>query len=231
MTNNEALQIGKSVTTALAHVRPHNMLARSILSSPPHRFNFSKENRAVDTIDMGKPGTLQAYVKETLRGARKSWGFGGYGEDRSFYRSPLFQSDDEPRTVHLGIDIWLSPGTRIYAPIGGRVHSFQVNTAFLDYGPTIILEHDVSDVRFYTLYGHLSTDSLTGLSVGKQIAAGEEFARLGKESENGSWAPHLHFQIIGNMLGKSGDFPAVAKRSEQGFYLALCPNPEHLFRT
>jgi murein DD-endopeptidase MepM/ murein hydrolase activator NlpD len=205
------------------------MLSTSLLQASAHRFDFSPRNKAVERIDMAKRGTLQAHVAHTLTSVGKTWGFGGYGEDRSFYRSPLFTKDGEPRTVHLGIDVWLPARTLVFAPIIGVVHSFQNNQHFLDYGPTVILEHTVSSVHFYTLYGHLSTDSLTGLSVGKEVPAGTELARLGTEAENGNWAPHLHFQIIGDLLGKSGDFPAVAKRSEKDFYLALCPNPELLF--
>ena len=179
---------------------------------------------------MAKRGALQAYVDATLAKSGRTWGFGGYGEDRSFYRSPLFTKDGEPRTVHLGVDVWLKSGTPISVPIAGRVHSFQINKEFLDYGPTIILEHNLSGVRFSTLYGHLSTGSLSGFLVGKEIPAGAEIPRLGTEDENGNWAPHLHFQIIGDLLGKSGDYPAVAKASEQEFYLALCPDPNLLLR-
>jgi len=53
-------------------------------------------------------------------------------------------------------------GTPVFAPLGGVVHAFADNSAPLDYGPVIILRHDVNGVTFYTLYGHLSRASLQG---------------------------------------------------------------------
>lgn len=229
MNTQETKTIGRRIERALAHIPKADMLPRSFLDATPFRFDFSKENKEVAAIDTTKPGRLQKYIDTTLRRGGRTWGMGGYGEDRRWYQSPLFTNGVEPRTVHLGIDIWLSAGTPIFLPIAGTIHSFQNNAAFLDYGPTIILEHIISDVHFFTLYGHLSMDSLSGLSVGENKAAGAEVGRIGTEEENGNWAPHLHFQIIGDMLGKRGDFPAVAKQSEKDLYLALCPNPELLF--
>jgi hypothetical protein len=41
-----------------------------------------------------------------------------------------------------------------------------------DYGPTIILEHRLDSIPFFTLYGHLSRPSLEGLEPGLAFAAG-----------------------------------------------------------
>lgn len=220
---------GKDIQNALKSIQAAPMLPTPILRASAHRFDFSARNISVEQVDMTKHGALQAYIGATLAAHKKTWGWGGYSEERSWYISPLFTAAGEPRTVHLGIDVWLLADTPIYAPIKGVVHSFQNNQNFLDYGPTIIIEHKISGTHFFTLYGHLSVDSLQHLTAGSAIPAGGEVGRVGEEFENGSWAPHLHFQIIGDMLGKSGDFPGVAKRSEKDFYLALCPNPELLF--
>jgi len=106
---------------------------------------------------------------------------GGYMEDRSIYDSPVFASgDQEPRTLHLGIDVFAAAGAPVFSPLEGLVHSFQVNGGELDYGPTIILEHSPTpDLTFWTLYGHLSEDSLLGLEEGDPISAGETLAELG----------------------------------------------------
>ena len=119
----------------------------------------------------------------------------------------------------------LPAGSEIYSPLQAKVHSFQDNNHLLDYGPTIILEHELDGVVFYTLYGHLSRTSLTGLEAGKEIEKGQKIAELGTSNENGQWPPHLHFEIISDMLGKQGDFAGVAKVSEKEYYLNLCPNP------
>jgi murein DD-endopeptidase MepM/ murein hydrolase activator NlpD len=150
---------------------------------------------------------------------------GGYDEDRVVYRaSALFGTEEEPRTVHLGVDVWTDAGTPLRAPLAAEVHSRAVNDRFGDYGGTVILGHD----GFYTLYGHLAHRSVAGLREGQAIAAGEVFAWLGAPEENGGWPPHLHFQRIEDMLDFRGDFPGVARRSERARWLALCPDPMDL---
>lgn len=171
---------------------------------------------ALDDPDM-KPG-------QPLRAA-------GYGEDRSLYTQKLFaKPGEEPRTLHLGLDIFAAAGMHVTTPLHGRVHSFRDNAQPGDYGPTIILEHEpLPGVVFHTLYGHLSRASLEGLSEGQALAAGSPLGRLGAREENGGWAPHLHFQIIldigpDTLLGR-GDYPGVCKRSESALWLSGCPDP------
>jgi murein DD-endopeptidase MepM/ murein hydrolase activator NlpD len=155
--------------------------------------------------------------------------YGGYGEDRSVYTQELFAPEgEEPRTVHLGLDIFAPHGTEVFTPLPGRVHSSRINDNPGDYGPTIILEHDAAGTKFYTLYGHLSRDSLKGLKPGDAFMAGERIASLGTKRENGGWPPHLHFQIILDIGGARGDFPGVCRRSERETWLALCPDPRPL---
>jgi peptidoglycan LD-endopeptidase LytH len=155
---------------------------------------------------------------------------GGYGEDRSLYTQALFAPDgEEPRTVHLGIDIFAPAGADVMTPLAGRVHSSRVNEAPGDYGPTIILEHEPAPgLVFHTLYGHLSRDSLKGLKPGAAFMAGEPIAQLGTKRENGGWPPHLHFQIILEIGDAKGDYPGVCRRSEQDRWLAICPDPRPL---
>ena len=155
---------------------------------------------------------------------------GGYGEDRAVYGSELFSpKGEEPRTVHLGLDIFAPSGAQVFAPLAGRVHSFQNNAGLGNYGPTIILEHDAGAASaVHTLYGHLSRQSLVGLSVGRGFAAGEPIGRLGPPPENGDWRPHLHVQVVLDIKDAWGDFPGACRRSEQGRWLAICPDPRPL---
>lgn len=151
---------------------------------------------------------------------------GGYGEDRSLYTQALFApAGEEPRTVHLGVDIFAPAGSDVFTPLDARVHSFQINDHPGDYGPTIILEHRPAGLVFRTLYGHLSRDSIKGLKPGAAFMAGERIAALGTKRENGGWPPHLHFQIILDIGSAKGDYPGVCKRSERETWLAMCPDP------
>lgn len=155
---------------------------------------------------------------------------GGYGEDRGVYSQVLFAPEgEEPRTVHLGFDIFAPAGTDVITPLNARVHSSRINDQPGDYGPTIILEHAAAPgLVFHTLYGHLSRDSLKGLKPGSAFMAGEKFAELGTKRENGGWAPHLHFQVILDIGSAKGDYPGVCRRSEMEHWLAICPDPAPL---
>ncbi|MDJ0840964.1 MAG: aminotransferase class III-fold pyridoxal phosphate-dependent enzyme [Acidobacteriota bacterium] len=174
----------------------------------------------------GTDGTT-GEVFDRMRAAGSELALGRYNENRNLYGTGNFMPADgsEPRTVHIGVDLFLMPGSPVYAPLDAAVHSFADNAERLDYGPTIILEHRLDEVVFYSLYGHLSPDSLDGLHVGKQVNAGERIASIGAAPRNGGWAPHLHFQLMVDMLDKQGDFPGVAKQSERGVWLDLCPDP------
>jgi murein DD-endopeptidase MepM/ murein hydrolase activator NlpD len=148
--------------------------------------------------------------------------YGGYGEDRGVYAaSPLFDGEEEPRTIHLGIDVWTDAGTPVCTPLDAVVHSTAINDAYGDYGGTVILAHD----GFFTLWGHLAHREVLELADGAVLAAGAAFARLGSREENGGWPPHLHLQQILDLLDRRGDFPGVARRSERARWLSLCPDP------
>jgi 4-aminobutyrate aminotransferase-like enzyme len=155
---------------------------------------------------------------------------GRYDEPRLLYVSAAFANGgrvtDERRTVHIGLDLFAEAGTPVYAPFAGRVHAFADNDAPCDFGPVIILEHATDDgTPFYTLYGHLSRESLKGLKVGQPIRAGKKFARLGTPDVNGNWTPHLHLGIMADMFGLGTEFPVVARPSFRQEWLSFCPDP------
>ena len=107
---------------------------------------------------------------------------------------------------------------------------FAFNNQYGDYGPTIILKHQLEGQTFYTLYGHLSLDSLDGLYENKPVLAGEKIASIGNYPINGDWPPHLHFQIIIDMGIYKGDFPGVFSIQDQEYYLSVCPDPDLILR-
>jgi peptidoglycan LD-endopeptidase LytH len=178
---------------------------------------------------------FKEYVNNLLHKHNAVYGIGGYGENRMIYNPfSLFKKNkdenttliDEPRTLHLGIDIWAQAGTPVFAPMGGSIHSFTNNNNRGDYGATIILQHQLDGVVFYTLYGHLSLKDIAGLQKGRYITHGETIAHFGDVHENGHWPPHLHFQIITDMEMREGDYPGVCRLSEADKYLRNCPDPD-----
>ena len=157
-------------------------------------------------------------------------GIGCYDEARAIYISDAYrqQRDQMPemRTIHMGMDLHMAPGSSIQAFYDGKVHSLKNNAAKYDYGPTIILSHETEEgFIFYTLYGHLSISSLENLSVGQRMDRGEKFAEIGDSAVNGGWPPHLHFQIITDMLGEKGNYMGVAPPSQRQVRKALSPDP------
>ncbi len=168
-----------------------------------------------------------------MKRSRGAVGVGRYNEPRLLYTSPLFGEGKNPsqerRTIHLGIDLFVKPGTKLHAPLAGTVHLVANNKAVLDYGPVVILRHLTGGgEEFFTLYGHLSKETLEKLRVGQDIDQGEQFARVGESNENGGWTPHVHFQIILDLLDLGMDFPGVARATECKVWTALSPDPNLL---
>jgi murein DD-endopeptidase MepM/ murein hydrolase activator NlpD len=172
---------------------------------------------------------FNGFIEEQRKKTGAKYLVGGYREVREMYRrSVLFDSKEEPRSLHLGIDIWGDAGTKIYTPLGGMVHSFKFNDNDGDYGATIILQHQLETFNFYILYGHLALKDIEQLRKGQFLTRGEQFAHFGPLEENGNWPPHLHFQIIVDIGNWEGDYPGVCKLSEAEKYLRNSPDPSVL---
>src|SRR5665213_1776279 len=192
-----------------------------------YHFDFTENNTELDTRLFFDADEFSHWVNETLLTNNCTYGIGGYMEHRTIYaRSALFDTLSEPRRLHLGVDIWAKPGTPVYSPLEGTIHSFKDNNNFGDYGPTIILEHDPGDLKLYSLYGHLSRQSLEGLEIGQPVHLNQKIATLGAVDENGRWPPHLHFQLMFDMEGLSGDYPGVGRFSQKNQYLKNIPDPQ-----
>jgi len=202
--------------------------------------SFQKEDFCTIDLNVNTPnldlgaiqtyGGLDFYIQNELEKQEAKVGVGGYLEERVLYQqSNNFKSEAENRNIHLGVDWWSVAGTEIYAPLDGKIHSFQYNDLYLDYGATIILQHDLDGLVFYTLYGHLNLASLEYLKKGMLIRKGKAFTAMGSRNENGGWVPHLHFQIIKDMMGKEGDFPGVTSEKLLTEFSKNCPDPNVFF--
>jgi peptidoglycan LD-endopeptidase LytH len=205
-----------------------------LASQPCYALDLSSSNAALHGFDPGITPDFTAFIERQMTAVGARFAAGGYGENRTLYAmSPVFSgqgSSAEPRTLHLGVDLWLKAGNSVHAVLPGRVHSCQDNAAFGDYGPTILLEHALDGCLFYTLYGHLARESLAASPAGRVVQAGDVLGWLGTPEVNVGWPPHLHFQIITDLLGHSGDYPGVCKPSEAEQWLARCPDPNLLLR-
>ena len=179
-----------------------------------------------------EPAEHQKYVEQLLKDAKVKYAIGLYGEDRGCYQSGIFKSPgcNDNRSIHLGLDVFTAAQQTIYAPIAGKVLNFQYNAEKLDYGYTLILSHRIpkTGTLFYTLYGHLSHRTLDVVSKSDVIEAGQIIGYLGDHHENGGWSPHLHFQIITDMLSCEGDFYGACEPSMWPLWQQICPDPQLL---
>jgi len=190
--------------------------------------DLSDKNEELTAEIFSDTKSFDQYIQSLLQAGDARFGYGGYLENRAVYgRSRLFNSGKDaaqPRTLHLGLDIWGAAGTEVMAPLDGTIHSIGYHPAYGNYGATIILQHHLEGVLFYTLYGHLSKADLTCKS-GDAVKGGSVFAHFGKYEENGQWPPHLHFQVIHQFNGQRGDYPGVCSFAETAFYKNNCPDP------
>jgi len=223
----------EQVVAVLARYRDRisSVLPFDLTATRPTVFDFTSANRALAKLPLNDVAELTEYLFEQIVRHEVPIGVGRYNEDRVLYRhSPLFDGDAERRSVHLGIDLFVPGGTPVFAPLPARLHSFADNDRLGDYGPTVILEHTLDEVTFFTLYGHLGRESLEPLRADMRFEAGDQLGSVGEHHENGGWPPHLHFQIATDLLEYSGDFPGVAAPTQRARWLALSPDPNLILR-
>ena len=114
----------------------------------------------------------------------------------------------------LGIDLYAAAGTGVQAPFAGRVAGLAKDA--------VLLAHDGAGQGFWTLYAHLSPDSVTALHLGRQIRGGEVFATLAKA---GKKPAHLHLQIVTDDLGLGAEMPHHAGDGDWSVWRAISPDP------
>ena len=173
-------------------------------------------------------------INSFLKKNDSNLGIGLYGQKRSIYKGNNFISllnNKLKRNVHLGIDLFTTAGNYIFSPFDGKVCILNNNNIKYDYGPTIVLEHNLNKkIKFYTLYGHLSKSSLKNHFIGKIIKKGECFAEIGNYPKNGDWPPHLHFQIILHLMDEKYNFPGVCEEIFYSMWTKICPNPNLILK-
>lgn len=159
---------------------------------------------------------------------------GGYLEPRPLYTSNAYSKigneGRERRCLHLGVDFWVPANTPVHSLLKGTVVISVKDNGIKAYGGLIVLKHQVKNFSFYTLYGHLSHQSIEKLSPGVVINENEIIGKIGTEEENGNWAPHLHFQVILSLMNYDNDFPGVTYTKQINTWNSICPDPNLFFK-
>ena len=161
-----------------AVIQQHQPGFHPVISFDPARhklvaFDFTEHNKTLTADIIESTDRFCGYINDQLANAGAIFGIGGYAEHRTIYsRSRVFDAPvpgEEPRRLHLGTDIWGSAGTPVYAFMDSTVHSFAFNDQYGDYGATLVLQHNIDGLNFYTLYGHLSLRDIQSLTAGATI--------------------------------------------------------------
>ncbi|CAN5640661.1 hypothetical protein BH10BDE1_BH10BDE1_11400 [soil metagenome] len=157
------------------------------------------------------------------------FGIGRFGEDRvGMYETTLFKSAEEPRTVHMGLDIGAAEGTPVFAPLDGEIWGADVLPSAGDYGGTVIVK-TAGERPLYMLFGHLSTLTARRWSKAQRVDKGELLGWLGSKAENGGWNPHLHWQISWLEPVKV-DLPGAVAKSRWAIATRVFADPTPLLR-
>jgi hypothetical protein len=177
------------------------------------------------------------WLQQQMEAADASVAIGRYDEDRSCYDGDQFRTDaPETRSVHLGIDLFLPAETPLRAMLAGTVETVVDNAMPYDYGPTVITRHHTSEgVPFWVLYGHLSRRTLSTVTAGQHVEPGQVVAYVGDPTVNGGWAPHVHVQIITDLmahpdLGPDGNFEGAGEPSRMHVWRSIAPDANLLLR-
>jgi len=191
---------------------------------------FIGHQQEFNNIDM-----LQFRIEQVQKEVPNKIISGGYLEPRALYTSTAYDTvgnnGKQSRSIHLGIDYWLPTHTPVHAILDGKVVIAVNDAGDKEYGGLIVLKHQIEDVEFYTLYGHNTVESVLKHTVGDRILKGEQIAILGNYTENGNWAPHLHFQVLLSLFDYHIDYPGVAYLSQINVWKSVCPNPNLLFKS
>jgi murein DD-endopeptidase MepM/ murein hydrolase activator NlpD len=154
--------------------------------------------------------------------SKTEFSIGKYDEVRpEMYVTPIFKGI---RNIHVGIDINGPIGTPCMAFTDGVISHLGYNPEPGDYGNVIILQHNISGMDIWALYGHLSSQSIEGKSIGQKVGKGETIAWFGPENQNGGWDPHLHFQLS-LIEPKTHDLPGVVSPEDRIQALRDYPDP------
>ncbi len=216
----------------LNQIESSKVIAPNIPYSEYVPLDLSVSNQNINISKLDSAEDYSVFIQNHLDFNKGKIAFGGYIEKRNLYkRSSVFNAENsDERNIHIGLDLWINNSASVHAALNGTIHSLQNNTALGDYGPTIIIQHQIKDFIFHTLYGHLSEESLIDKQIGNTVCKGEQIGNLGLPPINGDYAPHLHFQIIIDMENKFGDYPGVCSSKMLDFYSANCPDPDVLLK-
>jgi 4-aminobutyrate aminotransferase-like enzyme/Ser/Thr protein kinase RdoA (MazF antagonist) len=175
-----------------------------------------------------QPDEAQAIWEAYCRENGIELGIGPFGEERTVYAGDMFVSrfiEKTRRTRHLGLDLFMAAGTKLYTPLPATVVSVEIEKDPLGYGCLIALRHEPEDCPpFVSLWGHLAHEALGRLKAGERLEAGALVGEMGAPTENGGWAPHLHLQLSADTNLSATEILGVGEPRYLDVWAELFPN-------
>jgi len=173
---------------------------------------------------------LTGRIEQAIQAVDASIGIGRYNESRYFHLAHnLIEGEytgNEIPSIHLGIDLFVPFNSPVFAPLEGIVVGVTDKSSHQGLSTFVLLEHKSGlHPTFYTLYRNLSRSSIIALKVGLLISKGEKFAETGPQVVNERMPPHLHFQIITDLLDLNSSFPDFVSPSHLNVWKSFCPDP------
>jgi hypothetical protein len=199
------------------------------LNGDPFILDLSIKSPMLQGVNVRDQRAFQRVLDQKM-GSEYHWGLSAYLERRDTLLGDCPQMVSEKRFIHLGLDVIVGLGTRLYAPLDAIVEESGYESGEGNYGSYVLLKHESSYFEtFYSFYGHLSRDQLP--AAGETFPAGAPFARIGDFHENGNWFFHTHIQII-TQKGLERGYISKGYCSEKDLMEIndLCPSPIPLFK-
>ena len=104
------------------------------------------------------------------------------------YRNDPFNPSETK--FHNGIDLYAPEGTDIVASAQGKV--YEVGYSATGSGNYVYIEHDINGVKYYSIYAHMSDDSIV-VHAGELVEKKQKIGVIGKTGM--ATGIHCHFTI------------------------------------
>ncbi|MCL2163891.1 MAG: peptidoglycan DD-metalloendopeptidase family protein [Oscillospiraceae bacterium] len=192
--------------------------------APPLYVPLSNENENIGFFAKASTIEFQLFLDELISKNSTRWSISYYLEDRSAILMRFPQMANEKRFYHLGIDINVPLGTKLYSPFDSDVIISDYEEGDGNYGGFTVLRCQQQTTVFYLLFGHLNPGKLP--CPGTRLRHGEAFSQVGDMSQNGNWHYHTHLQALTEKAFANGWLnKGYCKKSDLPTIKEYCPNP------
>jgi 4-aminobutyrate aminotransferase-like enzyme/Ser/Thr protein kinase RdoA (MazF antagonist) len=160
-----------------------------------------------DALAFGAWRDHGAVADAIARERRDGLAVGRYGEARLVYDAGV--EDEEPATLHLGVDVFAAAATTVRAPLAGRVQRHDGDGLVLAHGPWYIHLRGLEP----------------SLPEGAEVAVGDSLGTIREPDGTGMLPAHVHVQLCCERID---DLPARAPASLGDAWRGVCPDPSGL---